>query len=161
MTCNIEWSYRRDKKYVEFQVSQIENEALRMRIIHELGTYMQGAHLYKWLFILSQVFISGLPVVIIYLQQVCGEIGWSSVLASAISAVSTITNVLSFQTRWKHYRSYCEILKQEISYYLLHTGKYKGKSKEERDDLLSEEIERYVEEEGEKWKHIKWKKSKG
>lgn len=160
MAGNKKWSYRRDKKYIEFQVSQIENEVLQMRIIHELGTYMHGAHLYKWLFILSQVFIVGLPVVIIYLQQVCGEVGWSSVLAAAISAVSTITNVMSFQTKWKHYRSYCEILKQEISYYLSHIGKYEGKSKEERVRLLSERIEKYVEEEGEKWKHIKWKKSK-
>mgnify|MGYP006075134635 FL=1 len=47
MASNNKWSYRRDKKYIEFQVSQIENEVLRMRIIHELGTYMHGAHLYK------------------------------------------------------------------------------------------------------------------
>ena len=160
MACNIKWSYRRDKKYIEFQVSQIENKALQLRIIHELGTYMHGAHLYKWLFILSQLLIAGLPVVIIYLQQVCGDVGWSSVLAAAISGISTITNILSFQTKWKHYRSYCEILKQEMSYYLLHIREYEGKSKEERDGLLSKRIEKYVEEEGEKWKHIKWKKNK-
>ena len=161
MSDDNKWSYRRDKKYVKFQLSQIQNEVLRLRIMHELGTYIHGAHLYKWLFILSQVFIVALPVVIIYLQQICDEIGWSSVLVAGISAISTITNVLSFQTKWKHYRSYCEILKQEISYYLLHIGKYDGKSKEERDKLLSEKIEKYVEEEGEKWKHIKWKKHKG
>ena len=160
MTYDINWSYCRDKKYVEFQVSQIEDEALRLRIIHELGTYIWGAHLYKWLYFISQLLIVGLPIVIIYLQQICDEIGWSSVLAAVISASSTITNVLAFQIKWKHYRSYCEILKQEISYYLLHIGKYDGKTKEESDKLLSKKIEEYVEEEGEKWKHIKWEKHK-
>lgn len=152
--------YAKDKEYIKYILEEIEDTRMKTRVAHELCTYAKRAFIYKWLNIGAQVIIAILPIGVIVANTVNKDNSAvvSSFLAGIITAVTGLANVLMIQSKWQHYRSYCEMMKQEVQYYLIGIDAYKTLNHQEKNQLFGERIESIVNAEAGDWKKIRYKK---
>ncbi len=146
---------KEDDEYIEFLIENLNSEILKKRVAHELFTYASRANFYKILFVSGYCACLILPVITSVLQY--NEARYSRIitviLMGCITAVTGLMNGLKFREKWKHYRKYCEKVKQEIFYCEEKIGKYKDELEPEK--ILAEEIEEMVTAEGNDWEKIK------
>lgn len=146
---------KEDDEYIEFLIENLNSEILKKRVAHELFTYASRANFYKILFVSGYSACLILPVITSVLQY--NEARYSRIitviLMGCITAVTGLMNGLKFREKWKHYRKYCEKVKQEIFYCEEKIGKYKDELEPEK--ILAEEIEEMVTAEGNDWEKIK------
>lgn len=153
--CKEIWSYKKDKEYICELLKNIQNDALKVRIAHELCTYASGALKYKIFYKVSQILILTLPLIVMLLSFGSQELDKYQVILSGFTTViAGIASVFSFYDKWKHYRSYCEMAKQEVHKCVMALGKYEHLSVQEREKILGDEFEKIVSFEGKQWKNL-------
>ena len=78
------------------------------------------------------------------------EFKWPTVILSAIVAIGTgILKFCKFEEHWHNYRSTCEMLKKEESYYNAKIGEYKNHT--EPEELFVERAESLISQAHTKW----------
>lgn len=149
------WKYRKDKYYICELLENIESESLKKRIAHELCTYASWAQRYKIVYGVSQCWILLAPLFIVIFSGVMQDSGkLQEILTVSITAVSGIAGVFAFQAKWQHYRTFCELAKQEVQKCVEGLEQYSEKDTLEKEKLLGTNIEILVSQEGQKWKKI-------
>lgn len=153
--CKGMWSYKQDKQYICELLNNIQNETLKVRIAHELCTYASSALKYKILYKISQILIISLPLIVMFLSLGQQETNrYQALLSGMVTVIAGIASVFSFYDKWKHYRSYCEIAKQEVHKCIMELGKYEHLDSQEREKILGAEFEKIVSFEGKQWKKL-------
>lgn len=150
-----------DLVYISQLLDRIGDEGIRKYLAHELYTYAARAKFYKWCHYIFAIISLSAPAMATVINSINDGNKSSKIIVSILSLVATvstgITGIVKFRESWIRYRSYCEILKREVTEYVNIVGNYANDSVDEKQRLISfyEKLQRRIESEEAEWKALR------
>lgn len=148
---------RKDMVYISGLLEQIEDKTLRSYVAHELYTYASRARFYKYCYYAFSIIALCAPAAATVVNSALGDTNKNKVLASLLSTIATIATgivgIVKFRESWIRYRSYCEILKREVTEFVMRAGGY---AQEDTDDdkikkLFFNNLKKQIQQEEKDW----------
>lgn len=153
-----------DFVYISSLLERMDNENIKKYVAHQLYTYAEKARYNKRCYYIFSIISLSAPAIALVFNNLSEATNSTKLLVSILSAVATIAtginSLVKFKETWIRYRSYCEILKREVTEYITGVGDYKAMrdDKEGKQEIFYQKLsERIIEEENE-WKNAKSEK---
>lgn len=150
-----------DLVYITQLLEQIKDEGIRKYLAHELYTYATRATFYKRCHYIFALISLGAPAMATAFNTISNGNESSKIIVSILSLIATvstgITGIVKFRESWIRYRSYCEILKREVTEYVNCMGDYVDDSIDKNERLISfyERLQERIECEEAEWKELR------
>lgn len=147
-----------DFVYISSLLERMDNENIKKYVAHQLYTYAEKAKFNKRCYYIFSIISLSAPAVAIVFNNLSEATDSTKLLVSILSAVATIAtginSLVKFKETWIRYRSYCEILKREVTEYITGVGDYKAKKydKEGKQEIFYQKLSKRIIEEENEWK---------
>lgn len=153
-----------DFVYISSLLERMDNENIKKYVAHQLYTYAEKARYNKRCYYIFSIISLSAPAVALVFNNLSEATNSTKLLVSILSAVATIAtginSLVKFKETWIRYRSYCEILKREVTEYITGVGDYKAmkNDKEGKQEIFYQKLSKRIIEEENEWKNAKSKK---
>lgn len=150
-----------DFVYISNLLEKMDNENIKKYVAHQLYTYAEKARYNKRCYYIFSIISLSAPAIALVFNNLSEATDSTKLLVSILSAVATIAtginSLVKFKETWIRYRSYCEILKREVTEYITGVGDYKAKKddKEAKQEIFYQKLSKRIIEEENEWKNAK------
>lgn len=149
--------------YIASLIERTKDEDIKKYVAHELYHYAKRAKFNKRCYYIFSIISLIAPAIALVVNNSFEAEFFSKVCVSTLSAVATISTgvngLVKFKETWIRYRSYCEILKRELTEYVSNLGEYSNEQLGEKDkkELFYKKMKENVQEEEKEWKTMRGK----
>ena len=150
-----------DFVYISSLLERMDNENIKKYVAHQLYTYAEKARFNKRCYYIFSMISLSAPAVALVFNNLSEETNSTKWFVSVLSAVATtatgINGLVKFKETWIRYRSYCEILKREVTEYITGVGDYKAmkNDQEGKQEIFYQKLSKRIIEEENEWKSAK------
>ena len=153
-----------DFVYISSLLEKMDNEDIKKYVAHQLYTYAEKARYNKRCYYVFSIISLSAPAVALIFNNLSETTNFTKLIVSILSAVATIAtginSLVKFKETWIRYRSYCEILKREVTEYITVVGDYRAMKNDEegRQELFFQKLSKKIRAEENEWKNGKSEK---
>ena len=150
-----------DYKYISDLLDKISDEGIKNYLAHELYTYAERTRFYKYCHYIFSIISLSAPALAIVVNNLGSGTTLGETLVSVFAAVATIATgtagIFKFKETWIRYRSYCEMLKRDVTEYVNNLSEYADASMTEKDkmDKFYDNIRKRIEKEEQEWRDLR------